>query len=318
MKGVVLDSSTYDRGDINTSNLYTQLSNWQQYPYTMSTDIKARIREANVLVTNKVEIDRAQIEQATELKLILAAATGTDHIDLAACREKQIAVCNVRDYATSSVVQHTIGLMLALTTSLVHYHTDVRNGKWPSSNIFCLLDHPIQDLNGKVLGVIGWGNLGKRVASVSEALGMEILICQRVGGITQPGRVGLSTLLKESDIITLHCPLTPSTHHLITARQFEKMKSTAFLINTARGAIVNSTDLAEALRLGRISGAGIDVADKEPPDLSHPLLGEGIPNLILTPHTAWASRESRQNLLNGLSINLKAWLEGQPINVVNQ
>ncbi|MEA3292623.1 MAG: NAD(P)-dependent oxidoreductase, partial [Pseudomonadota bacterium] len=228
-----------------------------------------------------------------------------------------ITVCNVRDYATPAVVQHTFALMLALTTRLFEYSADVREGAWQRSRTFCLLDYPIRELHGKTLGFVGYGVLGRGVAAVAEAFGMQVRLAQRPGGPSRAGRIPLAELLPAVDVLSLHCPLTPHTEGLIGAEELRRMKSDALLINTARGAIVNSPALADALREGEIGGAGIDVLDREPPPGDHPLLAPDIPNLIVSPHTAWASREARQRLADQMSENLVAWQRGAPRNVVS-
>ena len=314
--GVMLDRASFGPGDLDLAPLRRLLPAWREYGETAPWETAARIAGAEVVVTNKVLLDRPLLAGAPALKLVLLAATGTNNVDLAAARELGIAVSNVRDYATPAVVQHTFALMLALVTRLFDYSADVRGGAWQRSRTFCLLDHPIRELRGKVLGIVGYGVLGRGVAAVAEAFGMEVHLARRPGGPPAAGRASLGELLPVVDVLSLHCPLTPETEGLIGAAALARMKRDALLINTARGAIVDAVALADALRRGEIGGAGIDVLDREPPPDDHPLLAGDIPNLILTPHTAWASREARQRLVEQMAENLAAWLSGAPRNLV--
>ena len=265
------------------------------------------------------------MQNCKTLKLILIAATSTDNVDLEFCKQRGIIVCNVRHYATAAVAQHTLGLMLNLMTSQINYHRDVQQGAWSKSDVFCLLNHPIVESEGKTLGILGYGTLGRKVASIAQALGMEILVWQRPNseiskdgaGISSIERVSLDVLLSKSDVISLHCPLTSQTQHLFSDTQFEAMKQSAYIINTARGAIIDSRALATALREHKIAGAGIDVLESEPPDPDHPLLDNSIPNLIVTPHNAWGTRESRQRLVEQLAVSLHGWLDNNVVNQVN-
>ena len=317
MKGVILDQSSFDRNDIDLSPLNTvNTLQWVNYPSTQNELTAQRIKDHNIVITNKVVLDRKAIIAAKQLKLVLIAATGTDNVDLECCRERGITVCNVRHYSTPAVVQHTIALMLNLMTNQPRYFNDVQNNQWQKSDVFCLLDHPIFEACGKTMGIIGYGALGKKVADVAAALGMSIIISQRPGGETKTGRVEFDELIQTSDVISLHCPLTPETHSLFSINEFEKMKNSAFIINTARGAIIDSPALVSALKTGEIGGAGIDVLDQEPPKPDHPLLEKNIPNLIVTPHNAWGTRESRQRLVTVMAENIRAWESGNPVNVV--
>ena len=316
LRGVILDRDSFDRGDIDLSPLLQSLPDWSHHASSKNHQVAKRISDCEVVITNKVVIGEQEINQAPQLKLILLAATGTDNVDLDACREKGITVCNVREYSTPSVVQHTFTLILNLMTRMPRYLEDVNEKAWQQSPVFCLLNHPIRELQDKQLGIVGLGNLGSKVATVAEAFGMKVSVSQRPGGAPQAGRVAFDQLLAESDIITLHCPLTPDTRDLFSTKEFEMMKSDALIINTARGAIINSEALVAALRNGMIGGAGIDVLDQEPPGEAHPLVQEDIPNLVLTPHNAWASIETRQRLVSHLAANLNAWKQGNPINTV--
>ncbi|MCY4314301.1 MAG: D-2-hydroxyacid dehydrogenase [Gammaproteobacteria bacterium] len=316
LKGAILDMRSFDRGDIDLRTLYRLPVKWSEYPSTTAGAVARRIQGAHIVITNKVVLDRAGIESARNLALVLIAATGTDNVDLDACRDRNVTVCNVRGYSAPAVVQHTVGLMLNLLTQQYRYIRDVRKGAWSKTDVFCLLDHRIVEAKGKVLGIIGCGTLGKQVASVARALGMEVIIAGRKGMVPAHERVGFEEFLKQSDVISIHCPLMPDTHHLIGSHELSLMKPQAFLINTARGAIIDSHALADALRSGQVAGAGIDALESEPPDASHPLLQGNVPNLIVTPHNAWGSREARQRLVNIMSDIIKAWQSDSPINVV--
>jgi glycerate dehydrogenase len=240
-------------------------------------------------------------------------------VDLDAAARRGIAVCNIRRYATPSVVQHVFALLLSLTRHLSDYQRAVQSGAWQRSGQFCLLDYPIRELGGLTLGIVGYGELGQAVAATAEqAFGMRVLIAQRPGGSAEPGRLPLQQLLPQVDVLSLHCPLTPETRGLIGAEELALMKPDALLINTARGGIVDEVALATALLAGRLGGAGIDVLASEPPGSDSPLLQQPIPNLIVTPHIAWASRQSRQRLLDQLAQNIAAFMAGRPQNLVSR
>jgi glycerate dehydrogenase len=288
-----------------------------QHRKTFADQTAERIREAEIVISNKVILNASVLDQARKLKLICVAATGTNNVDIDFCQQHGIKVCNVRDYATASVLQHTFTLILALNTRLLDYQQAVNRGDWSRSEQFCLLDFPIAELQGKTLGIIGHGVLGKAVADLAHAFGMAVLISNRPGSNDCPvGRTPLEAVIAESDIISLHCPLTDNTRNLVSGRFLAQMQEHALLINTARGGLVDEQALATALRNGAIGGAGLDVLSQEPPPQDHVLLSGNIPNLIITPHTAWASQPSRQRLLNQLADNISAYLNGQPRNIV--
>lgn len=316
LKGAILDMRSFDRGDVNLEPLLSLPIEWSKYPSTTAGKVLERIEGAHIIITNKVVIRRAQIEHANDLKLVLIAATGTDNVDLEACKNREITVCNVREYSAPAVAQHTIALMLNLLTRQNCYIEDVKKGLWSKTDVFCLLDHPIVEAEGKVFGVIGCGTIGQRAASMARAFGMKVIVANRKDSVPALERIDFDDFLRQSDVVSIHCPLVPGTRHLIDKNELALMKSEAFLINTARGAIVNSQALADALRSGEIAGAGIDVLESEPPDAKHPLLQDNIPNLLVTPHNAWASRETRQRLVNIMSEIIKAWQSNSPINVV--
>ncbi len=316
MNGVFLDVNSIDNDDLDLSPLQDLQIDWRFYPITTAWELDDRIACAELVVSNKVRIDRASLNKASALRLLCVAATGTNNVDLDAARERGIAVTNVSGYATPAVVQHVYALILALSTRLIEFRRLVVAGRWQHSKHFCLLDYPIRELAGKTLGIVGYGELGSAVGRVAEAFGMQVLVSQRPGGETKPGRLPLRDLLPQVDVLSLHCPLTPNTHKLIGSREFTMMKSSALLINTARGGIVDEAALVTALKEGRIAGAGIDVLSAEPPEMGNPLLEPGIPHLIVTPHIAWASRESRQRLLDELACNIEAFLHGRARNRV--
>lgn len=285
---------------------------------TTRDQVAERIADADIVITNKVPVRQEAIEQAPNLKMIALAATGTDNVDLQACKARGIVVSNIRGYAVHSVPEHTFALMFALRRSIVAYRDSVKAGRWHDAQQFCYFDYPIKDLSGSTLGIIGEGALGQSVAAIARALGMNVLFAARKGGSGQGSLyTPFETMLAQSDVITLHCPLNDQTRDLIGAPELELMKRDALLINTARGGLVNELALAEALRAGKIGGAGFDVAVPEPPENNHPLVKLlELPNFILTPHVAWASAEAIQGLADQLIANIEAFQRGQPRNVV--
>ncbi len=316
MQGCILDKRSFDRNDIQLGAMTEQLDHWKFFESSKDSEVDEKIADCEVVITNKVRITRENIQNASKLKLIMLAATGTDNVELDACRDHGIVVCNARQYSGPAVVQHTVTLMLCLLTNIIRYHSAVESGNWSQSDVFCLLDYPIREIEGKTLGIIGYGNLGSSVAKIAEGFGMQVEIWQRPGSAIIQNRLALDQLLAVSDVVSIHCPLTIDTLNLIDTTQFTMMKADAILINTARGAIVNSGALVDALRCGQIGGAGIDVLDQEPPASNHPLLQGDIPNLIVTPHNAWGTFESRQRLVHQMSDILASWLKGSPQHVV--
>lgn len=318
MLGVFLDRDSVDRGDLDFSSLDNVIDDWQLYGLTRPDDLTSRIEDAEIIISNKVMLDETAFKAAPQLKLVCVAATGTNNVDLAAAHKHGITVSNVRGYATPSVSQHVFALILSLSIHLGKYRRAVKKGEWQQSPHFCLLDYPIEELAGKTLGIIGYGELGHAVARIAEAFDMQVLISDHRGVVPRAGRVAFEQVLAEADVISLHCPLTSETANLIGAAEIEHMKPGAFLINTARGGIVNEQALADALRDGHLGGAGVDVLTKEPPTDDNPLLADDIPNLVVTPHIAWASRASRQRLLDEIGKNISAFLAGTPRNVVTE
>lgn len=307
MKGVFLDYQTLDQQDLDFSALTSTLERWELFERTQAQEIERRIQDAHVVVTNKVPLSAATLTNAPNLKYILVAATGCDHIDLVAAQKKGITVCNVAGYSTASVIQHTIGFLINMASSIVDYHQLVRQGAWSEAKQFCLQNYRTFELSGKTLGIVGYGSIGKGVADVAKALGMKVLIAAREND-QRRDRVPLMTLLPEVDVLSLHCPLTENTKHLIDAKALARMKQGALLINVARGGLVDEEALAQALLSGHLGGAAVDVLSQEPPPKTHPLLANSIPGLIITPHVAWATRESRQRLLDKVVENMKAQL----------
>ncbi|MCG6898889.1 MAG: 2-hydroxyacid dehydrogenase [Gammaproteobacteria bacterium] len=317
MRGVFLDSATVDRHDLDLEALKSSLPVWSMYETTPVGEVENRIREADIVISNKVRLDRETLECATSLKLVCVAATGTNNIDLEAAAEHNIIVCNAVGYATTSVVEHVFSLILALTRHLRDYQNAVKEGKWHAAETFCLLDYPFRELADLTLGIIGYGELGRATAVMGKAFGMNVVVAQRRGSLPQSGRIPLEQLLSVADVISLHCPLTSTTRNLIDQGEFSLMKKDALLINTARGGIVNETALRRALQSGQIAGAATDVLSEEPPRQGNPLLDEPVPNLIITPHIAWAGINARQSLINELTENIHAFLKGSPRNVVH-
>jgi len=315
MKGVILDAASVGK-DLDLRPITDCLDEWRVYQSTRQEEVAERIRDADVVLTNKVRLMSGEFQIADHLKLVGLLATGTNNIDLEAAQNHGICVCNAVSYATPSVAQHTVSLMLALATNLLSYVDDVHQGIWHSSESFCLNHHPIMELSGKKLGIIGYGTLGTEVAGIAAAMGMEILICQRPGADPQSSRIPVDKLLDQVDVLSLHCPLTNENHHLINADSLGLMKPSALLINTARGGLVDSAALINALKDRQIAGAAIDVLDIEPPASGEPLLDVRLPNLIVTPHNAWCAVESRQRLVEQVRDYIVAFQSGHPVNRV--
>lgn len=291
---------------------------WVEYPRTSAAEAAERLRDADIAIVNKVRLTADMLAQAPRLRLIAVAATGTDNIDLAACQARGITVSNVRNYATHTVPEHTFALIFALRRSICAYQGAVRAGRWQQARQFCFFDHPIRDLAGSTLGVIGDGALGQSVAAMGRALGMRVLISGHKGRTGQ-GRLytPFEETLRQADILTLHCPLNANTRHMISAPEFAQMEQRPLLINTARGGLVEESAVAAALDAGHISGAAFDVTSVEPPPADHPFMALlERPDFILTPHVAWASAEAIQALADQVMANVEAFVAGKPVNVV--
>ena len=316
-RAVFLDHSSLDLGDLDLSSLSACFADLQLYPHSTQAQTIERLQGAQVAISNKVPLNAEVFAACPELKLVLVAATGTNPIDLTAARAHGVSVSNCQGYGTPSVAQHTLMLLLALATRLPDYQQDVRSGRWQQAQQFCLLDYPIVELHGKTLGLLGHGELGGAVAKLAEAFGMRVLLGQLPGRHARADRLPLDELLPQVDALTLHCPLTSDTLNLIGARELSLMKPTAFLINTARGGLINEQALADVLRAGHLGGAATDVLTQEPPKDGNPLLAADIPRLIITPHSAWGSREARQRIVGQLSENALAFFNGAPMRVVS-
>jgi glycerate dehydrogenase len=288
-----------------------------EYDKTSPEEIVPRLAGADVAILNKVPMRAATLEQLPDLKMIAVAATGYDVVDVAYCKSHGIAVANIRNYAVHTVPEHAFMLILALRRSLLAYREDVQNGVWNKSDQFCFFSHPIGDLHGSTLGVIGEGAIGQGTAAIGRAFGMKVLFADhpppKMEGVTFTPH---DQVIAQSDVISLHCPLLPSTRNLIDLAAFRKMKRTAILINTARGGLVDESALIQALDEGLIAGAGFDVLTVEPPRNGHPLLDVRRPNFILTPHIAWASDGAMQFLADQLIDNIDAWAAGKPQHLV--
>ena len=288
-----------------------------EYDKTSPAEIVSRLAGADVAIVNKVPMRAATLEQLPDLKMIAVAATGYDVVDVAYCKSHGIAVANIRNYAVHTVPEHAFMLILALRRSLLAYREDVQNGLWNKSDQFCFFTHPIGDLHGSTLGIIGEGAIGQGTAAIGRAFGMNVLFADhpppKMEGVTFTPH---DQVIAQSDVISLHCPLMPSTRNLIDLAAFRKMKRTAILINTARGGLVEESALIQALDEGLIAGAGFDVLTVEPPRNGHPLLDVRRPNFILTPHIAWASDGAMQFLADQLIDNIDAWAAGKPQHLV--
>lgn len=290
---------------------------WHEHPASAAGDVVDRLRGASIAITNKVPLRAADIAQLPQLKMVAIAATGSDNVDLAACRERGIVVSNIRNYSLVSVPEHVFALILALRRNLRAYIADVEAGKWQASKQFCLFDHPIADLAGERLGIVGYGALGHKVAAIARVFGMRVCAASR-SPIDEPDveQMPIGELLRTADVVSLHLPLTDQTRNMIGAAQLATMKRSALLINTARGGLVDEAALAAALKDGVIAGAGFDVLSKEPPAQGNPLLELHLPNFILTPHVAWASAGAMQTLADMLVDNIEAFERGAPLNVL--
>ncbi len=316
MKAVFLDYGTMGSG-LDVSGLEDLVDEFVVYDDTTDEQIAERIADFDIVFTNKIRLNADLLENAPRLKFIALTATGTDNIDTDFAAKHEIGVANIRDYCTQSVAEHVFGVMLTLTHSLNRYHNAVRAGEWQQSTDFCMLNYPIRELSALTLGIVGYGALGHGVAGYVREFGMQVLISARPGTDSIPeDRVRFEDLLGEADIITLHCPLTEETRNLFGSKQFRAMKKDAILINTARGGLVDSQALVDALTNGEIAAAAVDVLPKEPPVDGDPLLDYEGPNLIVTPHIAWATDTARQNAIDELAANTRAFLAGDRRNRV--
>jgi len=316
MKIVVLDGFTMNPGDLSWEGL-ERLGECTVYDRTPPEKVVERAAGAEIILTNKVPFDRERLARLPALKYIGVLATGYNIIDTAAARERGIVVTNVPTYATQSVAQLVFALVLELAHHAGDHSRGVHESRWTRSPDFCYWDWPLVELDGLVMGIVGFGRIGRAVADMARAFGMKVL-AHDAAAPPQTGAesVDLETLFRRSDVVSLHCPLTPETEDLVNAKRLALMKPTALLINTSRGPVVNERDLADALNTGRIAGAGLDVLSTEPPKADNPLLGAK--NCILTPHIAWATRAARERLMKTVVANVRAFLAGRPQNVVNE
>ena len=315
-RAVFLDHASLDLGDLDMQPLHQAFAELTLHAHTRPDQVAERLQGAQVAISNKVPLDAATFAACPELKLVLVAATGTNNIDLKAASAHGVTVCNCQGYGTPSVAQHTLMLLLALATRLPDYQRDIAAGRWQQASQFCLLDHPIVELEGKTLGMLGHGELGGAVARLAEAFGMRVLLGQLPGRPARADRLPLHELLPQVDALTLHCPLNEQTRNMIGAQELALMKPRAFLINTARGGLVDEQALADALRSGHLGGAATDVLTQEPPKDGNPLLAADIPRLIITPHSAWGSQEARQRIVGQVVENAAGFFAGAPLRVV--
>ena len=312
MKGVFLDYDTVSfQGDVKLRALEKVLSILRVFGVTAPDKLAENVADAEVLILNKVKLPAEAIKRFPSVRLICAAATGVNNIDLAAAWEKGIGVCNVPAYSTMAMAQHVFALLLALNQHLKEYETLMQQGAWKRSPQFTLLDYPIRELAGKRFGIVGYGNTGKAVGRVAEAFGMSVLVAARNKDDKRQGRVPLDELLSLVDVLSIHVPLLPETRDLIGPKELTLMKPEALLINCARGGVVDERALASVLKAGRLAGAAVDVLAEEPPVHGNPLLESGIPNLIVTPHIAWATREARQRVIQEMALNIAAFQNGE-------
>lgn len=315
MRTVFLDLQTIRPTDLDLTALKNACTELKTYDSTTPVQVIERIRNAECVISNKVHLGRTELSAAPQLKLICVAATGTNNVDLAAAHELGITVCNAQSYSTESVAQHTFSLLLMLATNMQHYADDVQNGAWSQSAMFCLLNHPIVELSGKTLGIVGYGAIGQRVAHIAKAFGMRVLIAG-LPGRESVGRLPLDAMLPECDVVSIHCPLTEGTKNLFDRVRISKMKPDAWMINVGRGGIVNETDLLAALRDKTIAAAALDVLAQEPPATDHPLLKAKQRNLLITPHNAWASSQARQNLVRQIAENINHYRAGATVRTI--
>jgi glycerate dehydrogenase len=321
MNIVVLDGYTLNPGDLSWEGL-ERLGSCEVFDRTPAAQVAERAKEAEIVLSNKTVLDREIIGKLPRLRYIGVLATGYNVVDLEAARERGVAVTNVPAYSTASVAQMVFALLLELSTQVGHHAGEVRRGRWSQSPDFCFWEKPLIELEGRTMGIVGFGQIGRRVARLAEGFGMHVLVQTRnpdryKGNLQNAGIefVELIELLRRADVVSLHCPLTPETEGLIDAERLALMKPTAFLINTGRGPLVDQAALAAALNAKRLAGAGLDVLSQEPPPADNPLLKAE--NCIITPHIAWATREARERLMTTAVDNVLAFLEGKPKNVVS-
>ena len=314
MKIVITDGYTLNPGDLNWKG-FDQLGEVVYFDRTSPHETVGRCRESSVIITNKTPITEETITSATQLKIIAVTATGYNVVDIAAAKKKNVLVCNVPVYGTDSVAQHTFALLLELTNQVGRHVESVRAGDWARSPDWCYSKTPLLELRDKTIGIIGFGRIGRQVANLARAFGMKVIFYDKNESPDADQVVSLEELFGQSDFISIHCPLTKENHGFIDKRLLSTAKPGAFLINTSRGQLVNETDLANALRVGVLGGAALDVLSIEPPPADHPL--SGFSNCIITPHMAWLSKEARNRIMETTLENVRLALSGKPRNVVN-
>ena len=312
MRAAFLDLSSLGPSDLDLTSLQASVGDLNIYEHTLPEQVVERLQGIDIAIVNKVVLSADILSQLPELKHILVAATGINNVSLDKARELGISVQNCQAYGVDSVAQHVLMLMLTLSTRLLDYREAIQQGKWSQSRNFCLLDFPVESLAGKTLGIVGYGELGKGVAKLAEAFGMQVVIATRPGQASYDERLSLHDMLPQVDILSLHCPLTSETKNLIALPQMQAMKSSALLINCARGGIVNEENLILALQAKEIAGAATDVLSVEPPPVDHPMLQYQENNLIITPHSAWASRKARQTIVHQLTENIFSLASPEP------
>ncbi|MDC0611318.1 D-2-hydroxyacid dehydrogenase [Vibrio sp.] len=310
-----------DRATIPEQIVFPELGfehDWVEYDYTQPEQTYERVVDADIVITNKVVFDRSLLARLPKLKLIAVAATGVNNVDISTCKERNIAVTNVQGYSTRSVPEHVLGMIYALKRNLLGYHQDIADGVWQKDNQFCFFTHPIGDVADSTLAIIGGGALGQAVAILAQAVGMKVVFAERKNATTcRDGYVPFEQAIREADIVTLHCPLNDETRNLISKSELIAMKSSAILINTGRGGLVDEVALVEALKQGAIAGAGVDVFTQEPADKSNPLIANmAMPNLLLTPHVAWGSDSAITKLVSILFSNIEQFIQGNQQNRV--
>lgn len=313
LAAVFLDTDTVKPDELDMSELENAVASLTLYGNTSGNQLMAHTEGAECVITNKVKLDRHFFEHRPEMRLVCIVATGTNNVDLAAAEEHGVAVVNCRGYSTGSVAQHTLMLILMLLRSGPSYHRQVERGDWSRSELFCLLNDSIRETGGLTLGIVGYGDIGREVQRLGEAFGMRVLISERIGSEAREGRVAFEQVVQQSDVLTLHCPLTEQTRALMNADRLSAMKPGALLINTARGELIDEPALVRSLQDGTLGGAGLDVLSEEPPPADNPLLATTLPNLIVTPHTAWASLRARQEAVKQTADNIRAWRDGQSL-----
>lgn len=318
MKIVVLDGYTANPGDLSWEAL-EQLGDCTIYDRTPEEAVAERIRDAEIVLTNKTVLSRELIEKSPSLKYIGVLATGYNVVDIEAAGSRNIPVCNVPAYSTGAVAQLTMALLLELCHHVGGHSQSVRQGDWSRSPDFCYWNHPLTELAGKSMGIVGWGQIGRQTGMLAAAFGMEALVYDHhLERKTLPGGfrgVSLEALFREADVISLHCPLTEDTREMICRESIAKMKDGVWILNTARGGLVQEQALREALDSGKVAGAGLDVVSAEPVSADNPLLGA--PNCMITPHIAWAPKESRKRLIDITAENIRQFLAGHPVHVVS-